>query len=563
MLAGATLLGGPPLAAASTADEQSTQALLTAQYRLVTALVRDHQAALAPERAAATQIGRECPGVVSGIPNNESPPALLRHPPPPRVRGENARAEQQRKTIDEELTAAVEASGQSLFDRTVEAYAAEVLPLSWSNPAIAAAIAAGTTARHEAASTPPPPFCADAKAWAQSGYRVLSAASRSFEASRAAPSNAEEPEGSVSTLLAPYENASDRALLRRISGAEIELFAAAATTFQTTESLRRILGFPNVVTEAPMKPVRLGRGRTAAGTRFEMSTGSGVLGGFGCRRSVTVAYSRPGDSAVLVVGGPNNPICISSPRYRHPALFCEQGIETIQTAAPASVRSVRLMLADGRTITSRVVRVSRRHGGPVGIYAQELHGGSSHAVSLTEVDAGGGTVLSVRLPRYRCVKRSGETEGIPTVTTLASGRTPEGEPFTISTLGSINAEPFIDVDTGVDPEVPEPTLALGAGRAFPWSLKIGCAPHPYAILYGILAPPGASVSALTPQGAVALTQVPFPSQIRAKGPLAYGVFSALPAELAVLGAGGTTVHTEDLREKATEAAQFCEGYAEP
>jgi hypothetical protein len=31
----------------------------------------------------------------------------------------------------------------------------------------------------------------------------------------------------------------------------------------------------------------------------------------------------------------------------------------------------------------------------------------------------------------------------------------------------------------------------------------------------------------------------------------------------VLGANGSTLYTENLQAKATEATQFCEGYAEP
>ena len=98
---------------------------------------------------------------------------------------------------------------------------------------------------------------------------------------------------------------------------------------------------------------------------------------------------------------------------------------------------------------------------------------------------------------------------------------------------------------------------------FPWSLSIGCAPHPYAILYGILVPPGKSVTARTNQGAVALNVVPIDPHLHAKGPLVYGVFSELPYELTVLGANGSTVYSENLQTQATEVAQFCEGYAEP
>jgi hypothetical protein len=69
--------------------------------------------------------------------------------------------------------------------------------------------------------------------------------------------------------------------------------------------------------------------------------------------------------------------------------------------------------------------------------------------------------------------------------------------------------------------------------------------------------------AATRQGTVALNIVPVEPRLHAKGPLAYGVFSTLPSELTVLGTSGSTVYTENLQTKATEAAQFCEGYAEP
>jgi hypothetical protein len=372
----------------------------------------------------------------------------------------------------------------------------------------------------------------------------------------------------VGTLLKPYENASDRALIRKTSALERKLIAG--TDIQTFTRLDRIVGFPHVGPEEP-KPVTVGHGRTAAGTRFEVSTGraSGILGilagGSSCHRSATVAYTRPGAPEVLMIGGPNNPICLSSPRYRQPEVFCEAGLETFQTAVPASVRSARLVLADGRTIESRVVRVKPRDGGPAGIYAQQIRGSSSHAVSLVELDAGAEVVLTLRLPRYRCVKpRNGSESGFPMITELATGHTPEGEPFRISAFGSIDGEPSLSVDTGIDPELNKPpAFEPGKAKAFPWSLKVGCAPHPYAILYGILAPPGESVTARTPQGSVALNVVPVAPSVHAKGPLVYGVFEALPTELVVSGAGGATLYTESLITKAKEEVQFCEGYAEP
>ena len=556
------LCGSAPIAAGSSSDAQATHAYLTAKYKLVTALLHEAAAARGADSAAAAQIAGECREVLSGMPQ----PLKLFPAPPPRARGENARLTHQQQTIEAEIATAITKPGDSLYRPAEEAYAAEVRQLSWSNPTIASLLQAATTAKLEDVSTPAPSLCADARSWAQSGYRALSTAGREFEASREArKSSARREETSLGTLLKPYENASDRALIRNASAVEDKLFASVGATLQTDLRLRRILGFPRAETEEPRKQIVLGHGHTAAGTRFEVNTTSGVLSSVdSCHWSASVYYSRPGAPEGLIQGGPNNPICLSSPQYRHPALFCEVGIETIQTAVPASVRSARLALADGRTIGSRVIRVPRRDGGPAGIYAQEIHGSTSHAVSLMELNAGGEVVLALHLPRYHCVKPRGQSEtGLPTSTELATGHTPEGEPLTISTFGSFNGQPSLSVDTGVDPELNEIVIPPDVAKAFPWSLSIGCAPHPYAILYGILAPPGESVTARTPQGAVALNVVPLEPRLHAKGPLVYGVFSALPSELTVLGANGSTVYTENLQAKATEAAQFCEGYAEP
>jgi hypothetical protein len=568
VLASVAMCAGAPIAAAtSSSDAQATHAYLIAQYKLVATQLHESAAARGAESAAAAQIARECRGVLSGMPQA---PLKLLPTPTPRVRGENARLTNQQQTIETELAMAIVDPGESLYRPAEEAYAAEVRRLSWSDPTIASILQAATTTKLEGVSAPAPSFCADARMWAQSGYRALSAASRELEASQAASqtarrSSALRAEPSLSTLLKPYEDASDRALIRKTSALEGKLLASFATTIQTLFRSSRLVGFPQATNEEPeKKAVAVGRGRTAAGTRFVVDSGtSGLLHSLGsCRRSASVSYSRLGSPEVLVMGVPNNPICLSPPQERHPALFCEAGIETIQTAVPASVRSVRLVLADGRTIESRVIHVPPRDGGPAGIYAQEIRGSSSHAVSLVELNAGDDVVLALRLPRYRCVKTRSQPE-LVTSAKLATGQTPEGEPFMISAFGSLDGEPFLTVDTGVDPNIDEVAVGPEARKAFPWSLSIGCAPHAYAILYGVMAPPGKSVTAQTSQGAVALNVVPIEPRLHAKGQLVYGVFSTLPSQLTVLGANGATVHTESLQAQATEAAQFCEGYAEP
>jgi hypothetical protein len=566
ILACVALCGSAPIAAGSSSDGRATHAYLIAQYKLFRALLHRATAARDAERTAQAQIARECPGVLSGMPQ---PPLERLAALTPRARGEKARLANQQQTIETELVEAI--SGESLYRPAEEDYAAEVRRLSWSNPTIASLLQAVTDSSLEDISTSPPSVCADARAWAQSGYRDLSTASREFEASREArKSSAVGEERSLNTLLKPYENAPDRTLIRKSKALQEQILVGLAAAVQTELRLSRILGFPNAASEEPRKQILLGSGRTAAGTHFAVNTEtSGLLGALSsCHRSIAVSYSRPGDSPeVLIMSGPNNPICLSPPHERHPALFCEEGVETIQTGVPASVHSVRLTLADGRTIESRVIHVPPSHGGPAGIYAQEIRGSTSHAVSLVELNADEEVVLTLDLPRYRCVKPPGPQREFPTsVDELVTGHTPEGGPFTINALGSLDGEPFLSVNAGINPELDE--IAVGAvgpeaPKAFPWSLSIGCAPHPYAILYGLLAPPGTSVTALTPHGAVALTAAPLEPRLHAKGPLVYGVFEALPSELRVLSSNGSAVYAESLQAQATEAAQFCEGYAEP
>jgi hypothetical protein len=562
VLAVTALCAGAPIAAGSSSDEQATHAYLLARYRLVTALLHEAAPVRDAESAAATQIDRECRGVLSGMPQRS--PNLF-SAPTPRAKGEDARLNHQQQTIEAELARAIAIPGDSVYRAAEEAYAAEVRQLSWSDPTITSLLQSAITAKLEDASSPATPFCADARAWALSGYRALSTASREFESSQAARRAALHDERPLNTLLESYENASDRALIRKAGAVEDKLLAGVGAALRTDLQVERIVGFPHADTAEPEQQITLGRGRTAAGTRFVVNTTSGLLSSLGsCHRSVSVFYSRLGGSPeMLVQGGPNNPICLSSSSERHPALFCEEGIETIQTAVPSSVRSVSLMLADGHTIQSRVVHVPPRDGGPVGIYAQEIRGSSNHAVSLLERNAGGTIVLTLDLPRYRCVRPRNKPPEIPTTVELATGHTPDGESFTISAFGSIDGKPFLSIDTGVNPELDEITVGSQTSKAFPWSLSIGCPPHPYAILYGILTPPGTSVTAQTAQGSVALTVVPIEARLHAKGQLVYGVFSALPSELTVLAANGSTAYTENLQAQATEAAQFCEGYEEP
>src|SRR5262249_39575745 len=102
----------------------------------------------------------------------------------------------------------------------------------------------------------------------------------------------------------------------------------------------------------------------------------------------------------------------------------------------------------------------------------------------------------------------------------------------------------------------------GKQKQFQWELSNECAPHPYSLLDGILAPPGAVVLVRTPAGLTPLTKVELAASMHAEGPLFYGVYAATPTEIVVERSDGSVLYTESLAARATEETEFCEGYAE-
>lgn len=140
---------------------------------------------------------------------------------------------------------------------------------------------------------------------------------------------------------------------------------------------------------------------------------------------------------------------------------------------------------------------------------------------------------------------------------------PSGETLTISgTLLRFRGQ--TEFSLGPQPGVrnAEDREEHGQGRQFRWALSTECAPDPYSLLDGILAPPGASVLVRTPGGLVALTKVELAASMHAEGPLFYGVYATPPSEIVVQRSDGSVLYTESLAAKATEETEFCEGYAE-
>jgi hypothetical protein len=81
---------------------------------------------------------------------------------------------------------------------------------------------------------------------------------------------------------------------------------------------------------------------------------------------------------------------------------CEDGLLKIEASTLPSARNVRLLLSDGRSITSRVLLLPAGvNGGPAGFYYQAVRGPVPIPVSLTELDAQGRKLRVLRLSPVR------------------------------------------------------------------------------------------------------------------------------------------------------------------
>ena len=241
---------------------------------------------------------------------------------------------------------------------------------------------------------------------------------------------------------------------------------------------------------------------------------------------------------------------------------------TINTLPAA--RSVRLGLSNGQQITSRVLFVPARQGGPAGYYYQVVRGPSPIPVSLTELDAHGRTLRTVTLPHIvECTENP--IKYLPSgVQTLVHDKVPNGPGFSITGeryrfLGSVYFELKVHV---------EETTGSGSGSAhsfgvlgrrpsvLDWQIETGCHPHPYVILYSVLKAPGDTVFVRTSGKLTAMRRVAIPAIFNAGGALVYTTSIAPSSELVIHTPNGKTALTEKLGSLASEAAETCHGEAE-
>ncbi len=553
-------------------DRATTHAYLEANYRLALAEAASSSTAEAAGAAAAAGLGRECAGVLSGAPSLSAESAVRIRASSPRQLGEARRAERQRSTIEEQLFRTVYAAALAGGRPAEEAFAATVAPLTWSDTRIAAKVRQRLSLDMiELGSEPPSAVCEDMRSWAGSGFKVLAAHSKglleTFRSLEATLSSFEPP---LETLLRPFESAADRKLVQLTNRAADKAARSLRGLSADVTTLRRKLGIVEPHPARNTIPKVLGRGPTAAGGTFTITTVPTLLGGraSGCRLQLSVEYeaSASRDGGVVSIGTSGGQFCARGHAEQRDSHLqgCSNGQLTITASAPSASR-VRLLLANGRTITSRTVFVRPRDGGPATVYAQALPRSSARPVSLTELGARGQVLAVVRLRRHaRCPSEQQER---PSPVAVAHGTTPDGRPFAIEALPIPPPVSHGEVDLTLDrptaeDSLSEETFTPSPRRDFEASIAHECPPDEFAIVYGRLRGPAVTVLVRTSTGVAKLAVAPLPAALHSAGNVAYGALASFPLELIVQDAAGRTLYTESLTTRAAEQQQFCEGYAE-
>jgi hypothetical protein len=596
-------------------NARATHAYLIASNTFEEAELRNLPQSNAAMEATAARISGECPGVLASAPAAEQELDLssvqAQTPASPRAEGERRRQSTQREDLKSELASALEDARSQPNREATEALISALTPLRWSSPTMTVLVHVTLASAKTELEIPVPSVCADMSEWVASGFKTLSAVSKDIASyNETLLTDAFELIGiagqlhlkSFTEILAPLENASDRALARRNQTLTAELHSSSVSKQNTLKDLEAIVGLPAPKPQKKLlpsikKPPVIARGKTAAGGKFVVRAEgrSRRPDAIGCSAFITIEEpSRPQEDLFESLrSGGGTGRCVSRSHVEpEPAVHCSSGLLTVEADLLPATRSVRLLLSNQRTVTSPAVRVPTRLGGPAGVYYQVVRGPSPIPVSLTELDAQGNTLTVLKLPAVvECTKHP--IKYAPGgIVRLIHESLPGGPSFTIRaerfrklgvTYFELKAEvseprPFsgggeldglFGTESESEPGPPTGVLGhafrpggLGEDSPFAPHTSDGCEPEPYAIVYGLLKAPRDTVLARVSGKLVPLRKVAIPARLRAGGVLAYGAFSPLPSELLVRSPAGKIIASEDQSGAAKADTETCEGEAE-
>jgi len=518
----------------------------------------------------AGRLGSECPGVLSDAPNTSTLSDFS--PSGSTALSEVLRTERQSSDLRAELASAMTTTYLQPDNTATALLVGSLNTLQWSSPTLTAAVHARAAADQEALGAPLPNVCADMRAWVADDYKTLPAATTEFLAQREAKQQAgtDDTPSAIEVLLTSYENTEDEALARRAKALEREFVTGAAGTLTSVEArVESALGIHSALSEAREASEHatiIARVHTAAGGRYVVKANGPAPGLGACKLRVsTEKLTSTPSIGVLDSSGD----CLSG-RFSgpQPSVECNQGLLTITALAPSSARTARLLLSNGRTISSHLIRAPRLDA-RLGYYFQIVRGPTPIPTSLTELGADGEALRVVKLPRVvECTEHPIKylPGGRPRV--LARGRLPDGPSFTIvgeryRFLGHVHSELKA---TTVGKAGEGKRIVIGGSISFddarqpPFSVQesTGCDPKFYDIVYGVLKAPRASVLVRIAGVLTPLRTVGIPASLHAGPEAAYGAFTAAPTQLIVRDAHGKRVLWQSLQGSATLTMAECE-----
>jgi hypothetical protein len=213
---GLALVTLPAAAAARPLDVASTRAYVRADNALTRSAKAHLPIAESNIRGLIRRVGRECPKIASGSPQN--PEAEL---------------------IYEEAVAAVTGMVYHADLAAIVRFTNTAGGLSWSSPRVTRIVHGYATRLRALATLAPPDVCADTRAWVSSGYTSLPA-STTLAVQRLKAGEAAGPSELPSGLLAPYERANESKTIAETARLEARLQETEAN--QGTAYLSKIVG---------------------------------------------------------------------------------------------------------------------------------------------------------------------------------------------------------------------------------------------------------------------------------------------------------------------------------
>ncbi len=209
--------------------------------------------------AVAARISGECLGVLANAPPHEEVSRFGLVGPGPagpsraRAGGERSRQSRQQFDLKLELSLALEDSRTQPDREAAVALIRALTPLKWSNPKITFLVQVIAAVAKEELEIPAPPVCEDIKAWVASGYKMLTTISRAIQSRSEALLKrsfeiialAEQTHiQTIPKILAPYENASDRALARHTDALNRQLNKESDTRAAVRKRVEAAVGLP-------------------------------------------------------------------------------------------------------------------------------------------------------------------------------------------------------------------------------------------------------------------------------------------------------------------------------